>query len=82
MQYVILTNQDQVALRKNRLRELEMAHFQFCLEDQEESKKDQARTAAIADLERRISEYHAALEVIAGMAGDSPESEADRLAQP
>lgn len=82
MEYIFLTDKDKVAIRQNRLRELEVAHFQMCLEEGEEPEKSPVRTRAITDLARRISAYQAELELVSGIAGDSLERDTGELAQP
>lgn len=82
MEYVFLTEKEKLTIRQNRLRELEVAHFQMCLEEAEEPGKSEARTSAITDLARRISSYQAELVLVSNMTGDSPERDTSELVQP
>ena len=78
MEYVSLTEDDQRGLMASRLRELEVHHFQFTLEEREEPGMSVQRTQALADLERRIYNYRDALGVVPEMESESPEKEVER----
>ena len=82
MDYALLNGEDQQNLVLGRLRELEAHHFKFTLEEQEEPGVSELRTRSIADLERRISDYHQSLGLKKKMAGESPERGGDEVAEP
>lgn len=78
MKYVFLKDEDQNVLVLNRIRELEAHHFALSLEEDEEPGKSPVRARSLADLERRISNYHASL----NMTGESPERVVDPVVEP
>lgn len=80
MNYASLSEKDRHDLVLSRLRELEAHHFSCTIEESEEPGGSEARTKAIADLERRIAGYHHSLGFTAKMAGDSPERSDDEVA--
>lgn len=73
MEYALLTKDEQHNLRMNRLRELEIHHYTFTLEELEEPGGSPQRAHSLADLERRISDYRAALGLADNMEGETPE---------
>lgn len=82
MEYALLTNQDRDQILLGRIHELEAHHYKLRLEEDEEPGESAARAASIADLERRISEYHRGLDNRRKMTGDSPEREDDAVPEP
>lgn len=77
MEYTSLSQGDLRSITAHRLRELEVHHFQFSLEENEEPGRSPERTSALADLERRISDYRAVLGLTESMEGESPERGSD-----
>lgn len=57
MQYATLTEEDLSALRQERLRELEVMHYRYMLEEGEDPERNVARMRALAAIEYRIMSY-------------------------
>ena len=82
MDYVSLTTDELRNLTANRLKELEIHHFNYTLEEREEPGRSSQRAASLVDLEQRISRYRKELGLNEEMGGEPSERGDDEVAQP
>lgn len=81
MEYSSLTDEELREITRRRFRELEVSHFQYSLEEQEEPGLSKERTIALAELVRRISHYRSVLGIAEKMEGESLERDGDKVVE-